>query len=156
MGDARLRLGAAKAADMGDEVEELGGAHVGIGGRAFGQIADLPLGARSARARMSWPQTTAVPAVGARKPVIIFIVVDLPAPLGPRKPSTSPRRHRERHVVDRDERPEFPGEMNDLQHRRGLTSPVSEPGREPVTRVFPLQCQRRGGRVKSAVTSIFG
>src|SRR5947209_6998282 len=33
----------------------------------------------------------AVPEVGARKPVIIFIVVDLPAPLGPRNPSTSPR-----------------------------------------------------------------
>src|SRR6516164_10511240 len=32
----------------------------------------------------------AVPAVGARNPVIIFIVVDLPAPFGPRKPSTSP------------------------------------------------------------------
>src|SRR4029077_20678413 len=40
---------------------------------------------------MSWPQTIAVPLVGARKPVIIFIVVDLPAPFGPRKPSTSPR-----------------------------------------------------------------
>src|SRR5215472_1889561 len=40
---------------------------------------------------MSWPQTIAVPPVGARKPVIIFIVVDLPAPLGPRNPSTSPR-----------------------------------------------------------------
>src|ERR1051325_4313903 len=39
---------------------------------------------------MSWPQMNAVPEVGARKPVIIFIVVDLPAPLGPRKPSTSP------------------------------------------------------------------
>src|SRR4051794_31985411 len=33
---------------------------------------------------------TAVPAVGARKPVIIFIVVDFPAPFGPRKPRTSP------------------------------------------------------------------
>src|SRR5690606_126830 len=32
----------------------------------------------------------AVPEVGARKPVSIFMVVDLPAPLGPRKPSTSP------------------------------------------------------------------
>src|SRR5579863_8533973 len=32
----------------------------------------------------------AVPAVGARKPATIFIVVDLPAPLGPRKPNTSP------------------------------------------------------------------
>src|SRR5438874_13580880 len=39
---------------------------------------------------MSWPQITAVPALGARKPVIIFIVVDLPAPLGPRKPNTWP------------------------------------------------------------------
>src|SRR6516162_661388 len=43
------------------------------------------------RVVMSWPQTMAVPLVGARKPVIIFIVVDLPAPFGPRKPSTSPR-----------------------------------------------------------------
>src|SRR5690606_7133121 len=33
----------------------------------------------------------AEPLVGRRKPVIIFMVVDLPAPLGPRKPSTSPR-----------------------------------------------------------------
>src|SRR3546814_14403403 len=33
----------------------------------------------------------ASPAVGRRKPVIIFIVVDLPAPFGPRNPSTSPR-----------------------------------------------------------------
>src|SRR5438045_4926232 len=46
--------------------------------------------AASGSASMSWPQITAVPLVGARKPVIIFIVVDLPAPLGPRNPSTSP------------------------------------------------------------------
>src|ERR1700719_66583 len=39
---------------------------------------------------MSSPQITAVPAVGARNPVIIFIVVDLPAPFGPRNPNTSP------------------------------------------------------------------
>jgi hypothetical protein len=32
----------------------------------------------------------AVPLVGVTKPASIFIVVDLPAPLGPRKPSTSP------------------------------------------------------------------
>src|SRR3954469_20034415 len=31
------------------------------------------------------------PALGGMKPVIMRIVVDLPAPLGPRKPSTSPR-----------------------------------------------------------------
>ena len=29
--------------------------------------------------------------MGGRKPVIMRMVVDLPAPLGPRKPSTSPR-----------------------------------------------------------------
>jgi hypothetical protein len=38
----------------------------------------------------SWPQTRTLPPVGVRNPVIIFIVVDLPAPFGPRKPSTSP------------------------------------------------------------------
>src|SRR5215831_10047070 len=33
----------------------------------------------------------ALPASGSRKPVSIFMVVDLPAPLGPRNPNTSPR-----------------------------------------------------------------
>ena len=33
----------------------------------------------------------AVPAVGIMKPASMRIVVDLPAPLGPRNPSTSPR-----------------------------------------------------------------
>ena len=31
------------------------------------------------------------PEVGGMKPVIMRMVVDLPAPFGPRKPSTSPR-----------------------------------------------------------------
>ena len=39
----------------------------------------------------SWPQMRAVPSVGIMKPASMRIVVDLPAPLGPRKPSTSPR-----------------------------------------------------------------
>ncbi|MNP26653.1 hypothetical protein D3C76_1195160 [compost metagenome] len=39
---------------------------------------------------MSKPKMLALPEVGARKPVSIFMVVDLPAPLGPRKPRTSP------------------------------------------------------------------
>src|SRR5690606_12211074 len=41
--------------------------------------------------KTSHPLTSAVPDVGAMKQVRIFIVVVLPAPLGPRKPSTSPR-----------------------------------------------------------------
>jgi hypothetical protein len=39
---------------------------------------------------MSWPQMRAVPAVGSMKPASMRMVVDLPAPLGPRKPTTSP------------------------------------------------------------------
>ena len=39
---------------------------------------------------MSWPQMAAVPDVGGMNPVIIRMVVDFPAPFGPRKPSTSP------------------------------------------------------------------
>src|SRR5574344_865120 len=40
--------------------------------------------------RISCPQMTAVPLVGVRNPVIILMVVDFPAPFGPRNPRTSP------------------------------------------------------------------
>ena len=39
---------------------------------------------------MSYPAILAVPEEGGINPVNIFIVVDLPAPLGPRKPRISP------------------------------------------------------------------
>ena len=39
---------------------------------------------------MSWPAITAVPSVGGRKPVSMRMEVVLPAPLGPRNPTTSP------------------------------------------------------------------
>ncbi len=39
----------------------------------------------------SCPPTETFPSVGGIKPVIMRMVVDLPAPLGPRNPSTSPR-----------------------------------------------------------------
>ncbi len=39
---------------------------------------------------MSCPQTLTCPAVGEMKPAIMRMVVDLPAPLAPRNPSTSP------------------------------------------------------------------
>ena len=38
----------------------------------------------------SSPHTRARPAVGTSTPVSILIVVDLPAPFGPRKPTASP------------------------------------------------------------------
>src|SRR6185295_12729731 len=40
---------------------------------------------------MSNPPTETEPSEGGMKPVAMRIVVDLPAPLGPRKPKTSPR-----------------------------------------------------------------
>ena len=43
-------------------------------------------------AATSWPQITARPASGGKKPATMRIVVDLPAPLGPRNPTISPRR----------------------------------------------------------------
>src|SRR2546421_11117710 len=44
----------------------------------------------SVSVRMSKPATRAVPAVGEIKPHSILISVDLPDPLGPRKPNISP------------------------------------------------------------------
>ena len=44
----------------------------------------------AARAPTSWPRISAVPEVGLSSVVRIFMVVLLPAPLGPRKPKTSP------------------------------------------------------------------
>src|ERR1700721_760115 len=38
----------------------------------------------------SWPATLAVPEVGSARVHRILIVVDLPAPFGPRKPKVSP------------------------------------------------------------------
>src|SRR3982751_942077 len=39
----------------------------------------------------SKPPTVTLPELGGMKPVTMRMVVDLPAPFGPRKPSTSPR-----------------------------------------------------------------
>ena len=46
--------------------------------------------AASGSVSMSWPQMLAVPLVGVMKPASMRMVVVLPAPFGPRKPSTSP------------------------------------------------------------------
>ena len=40
---------------------------------------------------MSWPPMEMAPSDGGMNPVIIRMVVDLPAPFGPRNPKTSPR-----------------------------------------------------------------
>src|ERR1035437_1161358 len=46
----------------------------------------------SASLRMSKPATRPAPAVGVSRPQSMRMVVDLPAPFGPRKPKISPRR----------------------------------------------------------------
>ena len=46
--------------------------------------------ASSGSSKMLWPLTTTSPSVALRYPVMMFIVVDFPAPLGPRKPYTLP------------------------------------------------------------------
>ena len=56
----------------------------------------------------------AVPSVGIMKPASIRIVVDLPAPLGPRKPTTSPRRDGEGDVIDGGESAEAFGQPLDF------------------------------------------
>src|SRR5580658_7642133 len=45
-----------------------------------------------ATCRGEWPKTSMCPLVGYNSPSNILTVVDLPEPLGPRRPKTSPRR----------------------------------------------------------------
>ena len=42
-------------------------------------------------ASTGWPNSQACPSVAGSRPHSIFIVVDLPQPLAPRKPKISPR-----------------------------------------------------------------
>ena len=85
---ARWRALALEPAHVGDEFEEL--AHASFRRSSARLRADSRAGAwpRAAASRRRGRTTAALPDVGARKPAIIFIVVDLPAPFGPRKPST--------------------------------------------------------------------
>ena len=46
--------------------------------------------AASGARRISQPSSSTVPAVGSRSPIIMRMVVVLPAPLRPRKPNTMP------------------------------------------------------------------
>ena len=57
-----------------------------------------------------------VPLVGVMKPASMRMVVDLPAPLGPRKPSTSPGSTREGEVVDGQQAVVVLGEVLRLDH----------------------------------------
>ncbi len=54
----------------------------------------------------SKPATVAFPEVGSSSPQRIRMVVDLPAPFGPRKPKISPRLDLERYVIHGNKIPE--------------------------------------------------
>ena len=71
---------------LADEGQRLGAAQAVEQRQILGHDADLPLdGDRIARADRG-RESGSVPAVGRSSPVRHLIVVDLPAPLGPRKP----------------------------------------------------------------------
>ena len=80
---------ALQTAHVGDEVQEFCHRHLTVARRALGQIADAGFRGDGCRS-ISWPHTLTSPAVGEMKPAIMRMVVDLPAPFAPRKPSTSP------------------------------------------------------------------
>ena len=56
---------------------------------------------------MSYPATVTLPLLGGMYPVIIFIVVVFPAPLGPRNPKTSPGSTRKEMPVIAGKSPKF-------------------------------------------------
>ena len=90
---------------------------VAVEGEFLGHVADdrldgLRLGGRC-RSRRRCPR----PRSGWRMPQSMRMVVDLPAPLGPRKPKISPLATLERDMVDRGERPERLGQVLDVDAR---------------------------------------
>ena len=72
-------------------------------------VADAPAGPISFGS--DWrPNSLACPSVGGNRPVSIFMVVDLPQPLAPRKPKISPRLDLEAHMIHGNEIAEVLGE----------------------------------------------
>ena len=79
-------------ADGGTEGEQVVAGAAAAVDRPWRRAARRPRPAGRTRRRIGRPLTSAAPAVGRSRPRIIRIVVDLPAPLGPRKPVTTPGR----------------------------------------------------------------
>ena len=104
-----------KPADMGDEVEKLGGGHVRIGGRALGKIADVPFGGDRLRRNVVAADDRG--AGGRREKSGDHLHRRrLAGAVRAEKAEHFALRHRERHIVDRHQRAEIFDEMSDLQH----------------------------------------
>ena len=96
---ARPAVGGAVAEQPGEVLEQLLGRQVVVEVRVLGQVADAVPDRRdrraAGRAAPRWPE------VGNTSCISSFSVVVLPAPLGPRKPKTSPGCDVERQAVER-------------------------------------------------------
>ena len=85
-----LRVAPFDPVQAAEEIEILPGRQVGIDGQILRDR--LPVLLRNSRlfGRQLAPVKPDRPESGARRPTTMFIVVDLPAPLGPKRPKTSP------------------------------------------------------------------
>jgi hypothetical protein len=84
--------------------------------------------------------TLVVPPVGGVRPQIIRRVVDLPAPLGPRKPVTVPGSQRKRHAVHRELGAVSLAQVGDFDHGHSV---AAAPGMASIRR------RARRGRPRS-------
>src|SRR5262249_35131092 len=80
--DGRFLWLAGETAQLSRKIEKPMHGHIRVRPGVLGQIAKKPL--------TSKPPINTLPSDGGINPVIIRMVVDFPAPLGPRNPSTSP------------------------------------------------------------------
>ena len=95
----------------------------------------------------SMPPTVAVPLVGFSSPHSMRIVVDLPAPLLPRKPKTSPCRDLERQAVDGDEVAEALRQIGDGD---GVHRPSARASRASARCALAIACVRSSSACSSA------
>ncbi len=103
------------AFDARDEAQVGRHRHVAVERRVLGQVADPPPHLERL-SKTSKPSTVTVPLVAGMKPVMMRMVVVLPAPLGPRKPRISPLARGERDVADRGEVAVALGQVANLDH----------------------------------------
>ena len=92
---------AVQSTQFGDKAEKALDRHVRIGRGVFRQITDETFGGNRVVDDVVSADGDEARLGGSRmKPVIMRMVVDFPAPLGPRKPSTSAAFNRERNAID--------------------------------------------------------
>ena len=87
-----MRARGAVAVERRQQLEVLAGAQVWVEARRLDEARDALERARAAAHRVAAEQLHRCPRVGVIRPSAMRSVVVLPAPLGPRKPYTSPVR----------------------------------------------------------------